>query len=113
MRKVFSIVAILALCAFTMPATVSTSTGIEQTVGTTEDEYQFTDLTTSQTKEYTLTIRVSPDNAGTVQFAVGRAVVATDRASAPGETRMMTIKSGYRNLRAKGSTSGQKFTADY
>lgn len=98
---------------FMMPATVTTETAIEQTVGETEDTYVFTNLPQSQVKEYVLTITCHPDNSGTIQFSAGSTIVAGHRASVAGEKRVITIKSGYTNLKAKGSTSGQKFTADY
>jgi hypothetical protein len=112
--RTFLFIASLFLLSFTFPAAnVDTYTGREQTIGTTEDVYIFLDLPQSKTTEYTLTIRCHPDNSGTIQFAAGRAVVAGDRASIANETRCITIRSGYSNLRAKASGAGQKFTADY
>jgi hypothetical protein len=87
--------------------------GHEITIGTTQVEYQFSDIPIDRSKEQVISISVHEDNSGTIQFAVGRDVEAADRAAVAGEKRVMTIVNGFKNLRADASSAGQKFTVDY
>ena len=76
---------------------------------TTEVDLEFGDLVDSQAKETLLYIRVDADNSGTIQFAAGRAITDDDQPFAAGITVPITVRDGFRNLRAKASAGGQSF----
>jgi hypothetical protein len=86
--------------------------GEEVTVDGTAVEYVIDETTASINKpEFTATIYTASGNSGTIQFSVGVTPPAAQRAVAADKTTVMSgIMNGFRNLWAKGSTTGQKFT---
>lgn len=83
-------------------------TGQDITVGTTETEYQFSDMKISNVAQ-PIYIHVDADNTGTIQFTTGTPVVAGTKAWAAGAKIPWRIYNGSQNLTAQGSLAGQKF----
>lgn len=113
MKKLFFILSLFALCAFTSkPPVVATliESGDEITVGTTETEYEFADYAASSTKEIAVFIECNSTNSGTIQFSARPTVSAAKSARAASSKIVIGVYNGFFNLRAKGSGAGQKFT---
>lgn len=86
--------------------------GEEVTVDGTAVEYVIDESTADIPKpNFTADIYTSSANAGTIQFSVGVTPPAAQRAVAADKNVIISgIQNGFRNLWAKGSTTGQKFT---
>lgn len=86
--------------------------GEEITVGGTAVEYLIDETYVNLTKPFQdLPIDTNSSNSGTIQFSVGETPPAAQEAVAAGQKRIITgVQNGFRNLWAKGSASGQKFT---
>jgi hypothetical protein len=89
--------------------------GEEITVGGTAVEYQITETLVDLKKpNQDLTVVVKGGNSGTIQFSVGETPPAAQKAWAAATTDVIFtihgVQNGCRNIWAKGSAAGQKFT---
>lgn len=88
--------------------------GEEVTVGTTAVEYVIDETFAKLTKPFQdLPISTNASNSGTIQFSVGETPPAAQEAVAADKKKLVLgVQNGFRNLWAKGSASGQKFTVE-
>ncbi len=89
--------------------------GEEITVGGTAIEYQVSETLTPLHKPIQdLTIVVTGGNSGTIQFSIGETPGVGQKAIAAATVDVILVihgvQNGFRNLWAKGSGAGQKFT---
>jgi len=92
-------------------AAVAALLGEEITVGGTAVEYQITETLVTLSKPNQEFLIVLSANAGTIQFAVGETPPAAQKAWATGTSfTLHGVENGVRNIWAKGSGAGQKFT---
>jgi len=86
--------------------------GEEITIGTTAVEYVIDETTAYLEKpSQDLPVYTSASNSGTIQFSVGVTPPAAQEAVAADKSRIIIgVKNGFRNLWAKASGAGQKFT---
>lgn len=90
----------------------SVKIGEEVTVGGTAVEYEIDETYVALSKPFQdLPIDTNSSNSGTIQFSVGQTPPAAQEAVAAGQKRLIQgVQNGFRNLWAKGSAAGQKFT---
>lgn len=86
--------------------------GEEVTIGTTATEYIINESEVVLTKPTCdLPIHTNASNSGTIQFSVGVTPPAAQEAVAADKTRLIIgVNNGVKNLWAKASDAGQKFT---
>lgn len=86
--------------------------GEEVTIGTTAVEYVIDETYAQLSKPFTdLPISTNSANSGTIQFSVGETPsVAQEAVGADAKKLILGVQNGYRNLWAKASGAGQKFT---
>ncbi len=86
--------------------------GEEVTIGTTAVEYLIDETYAGLTKPMQdLPISTNSSNSGTIQFSVGETPGAGQEAVAADKKKLILgVQNGYRNLWAKASGAGQKFT---